>query len=227
MNTKTQSLLKTVSICKSFHKGSHKIDVLKGLSLDIHKKEALCIVGPSGAGKSTFLHILGTLDPPSSGHVFFKNQNLSSAGEEEKACFRRHKLGFVFQFHYLLSEFNMLENIMIAGHIGGLSPEQSKDKAYELMKWLNLSHRALHFPSELSGGEQQRAAIARALMNEPEILLADEPTGSLDAQHSIKILDLLFELRERLDLTLAAVSHNPHFSKSFPKVLKMKDGQWE
>ena len=219
-------LLKAVSIYKEFGQGKEVLTVLKGLDITVRKGEAVCIAGPSGAGKSTFLHILGTLEPSTSGSVFYKDVNLSKVVEEEKAKFRSQKLGFVFQFHYLLNEFNMIENIMIAGQAAGKSVQQSKEGAEHLMGLLNLSHRWKHFPSELSGGERQRTALARALMNQPEILLVDEPTGALDTDNSMKILDILFEMRERLGLTLIAVSHDPLFSNPFPTVLTMKDGRW-
>ena len=220
-------LLKAMSICKAFgQEATESLKVLKGLDMQVDKGEALCIVGPSGAGKSTFLHILGTLDQATSGEVFYKNKNLSQATEEERAVFRAQKMGFVFQFHYLLNEFNMIENIMIAGQINGMNAQQSKESAEHFMDLLSISHRRGHFPSELSGGERQRAALARALMNQPEILLVDEPTGALDTENSMKILDILFEMRERLGLTLIAVSHDPLFSNPFPKILTMKDGRW-
>ena len=219
-------LLKTTSITKEFSQGNSILKVLQGLDLEIAKQSAICITGPSGAGKSTFLHILGTLDTPTSGNVFYKNKNLSTANSKDKAQFRREKLGFVFQFHYLLQEFNMIENIMVAGQIGGMSSQEAKENALYFIKLLDLEKRQNHFPSELSGGEQQRTAVARALMNKPEILLMDEPTGNLDTRNSMRILDVIFELRQRLGLTLVAVSHDSHFSKSFPKILEMKDGQW-
>ncbi len=219
-------LLKAMSVYKEFGQGKEILKVLKGLDIQVKKGEAVCIAGPSGAGKSTFLHILGTLEPSTSGSVFYKDIDLSHAVEEERAKFRSQKLGFVFQFHYLLNEFNMIENIMIAGQAAGKSIQQSKESAEHLMDLLNLSHRWKHFPSELSGGEKQRTALARALMNQPEILLVDEPTGALDTDNSMKILDILFEMRERLNLTLIAVSHDPLFSNPFPTVLTMKDGRW-
>ena len=219
-------LLKAVSVSKEFGQGSEALRVLKGLDITVNSGEALCIMGPSGAGKSTFLHILGTLDQATSGEVFYKNKNLSNSSEEEKARFRAQKLGFVFQFHYLLNEFNMIENIMIAGQAAGMNVHKSKESAEHFMDLLNISRRRGHFPSELSGGERQRAAIARALMNQPEILLVDEPTGALDTANSMKILDILFEMKERLGLALIAVSHDPLFSSPFPKVLTMKDGRW-
>ena len=226
MGAEDKILLRAVSIRKDFFQGQKVLTVLQDLSLDIHKRDALCIVGPSGAGKSTFLQILGLLDSPTSGSVFYTNTNLSRANEEEKAGFRRDKIGFVFQFHYLLSEFTALENVMIAGQIGGMSRKKSKKEAERLLSLLGLKDRRRHFPSELSGGEQQRTALARALMNRPEILFTDEPTGNLDVKNSIKILDILFELRETLGIALVAVSHDLQFSKRFPKVLRMKDGKW-
>ena len=221
-----QGLLKASSISKDFMQGKKPLRVLNHLDLVIKKRDAICITGPSGAGKSTFLHILGTLDKATSGHIFYKNQNLSQASLEEQAQFRRQKLGFVFQFHYLLSEFNMLENIMIAGQIGGMNQTQARERANEFIQLLNLEQRQNHFPNELSGGEQQRVAVARALMNHPEILLMDEPTGNLDTKNSTKMIDFIFELRERFELTLVAVSHDIHFSQIFPKKLQMNDGQW-
>ena len=223
---KDDFILKACSITKTFRQGARDITVLNNLDLDIQPKSALCIMGPSGAGKSTFLQILGLLDNPSSGRIFYKGENLSQADEEKKAEFRRNKLGFVFQFHYLLSEFNALENILIAGQIGGKNMKESTKKAHHLMKSLSIDHCLKQFPNELSGGERQRVAMARALMNEPEILLVDEPTGNLDTKNSIKILDMLFELRAELGITLVAVSHDAHFSKYFPTVLNMRDGQW-
>ena len=222
----TQSILKAQNIHKEFHQGSQTLHVLKGLNFEVQKGEAVCIVGPSGAGKSTFLHILGSLETCTQGSVFYKSQNISRASEPEKALFRRQKVGFVFQFHYLLSEFNMIENIMIAGQIGGMKVSETRERAQYLMELLGISHRQNHFPNTMSGGERQRAALARAMMNQPEILLVDEPTGTLDKKNSIKVLDILFEMKERMGLTLVAVSHDPLFSKPFPKILTMEDGQW-
>ena len=220
-------LLSVASIFKEYQRGSYVLQVLRDLDLNIEKGEAICIMGPSGAGKSTFLHILGTLDTPTSGDVFYQDQNLSSASERERTQFRRKKMGFVFQFHYLLQEFNMMENIMIAGQIGGMNKYQARENALRLIQLLNLEKRQTHFPSELSGGEQQRVALARALMNRPEILLLDEPTGNLDTQNSNLIMEVIFELRQKMGLTIIAVSHDSHFARPFPRVLKMKDGRWE
>ena len=207
--------------------GASWVNVLKNISLVVHSGEAICITGGSGVGKSTFLHIIGTLDRPSSGRVFYRERDLNKASDTERAEFRSQKMGFIFQFHYLLREFNALENIMLAGQAAQRPFKEVKKRAEYLMELLALQDRRKHFPSELSGGEQQRVAIARALVNEPEIVLADEPTGNLDTRHSLQILDIFFELRARLNITLIAASHDPLFARSFPKVLSMKDGCFE
>ena len=201
-------ILRVESISKSFSKsatsslvnGEHssvangnssgRVDVLKNISLVVHSGEAICITGGSGVGKSTFLHIIGTLDRPSTGRVFYFGRDLNKASDTERAEFRSQKMGFIFQFHYLLREFNALENIMLAGQAAQRPFKEVKKRAEYLMELLGLQDRQKHFPSELSGGEQQRVAIARALVNEPEIVLADEPTGNLDTRHSAQILDI-------------------------------------
>ncbi len=217
-------ILRVNSMSKSFYKGNGKIDVLKNISLIVKKKEAICITGGSGVGKSTFLHLIGTLDRPSKGEIFYYDRNLNLATEEELAEFRSRKMGFIFQFHYLLREFNALENIMIAGQIGKQNFQESKSRAEYLTELVGIADRRKHFPSELSGGEQQRVAIARALANEPEIILADEPTGNLDTKNTVNILDVFFELKARFGITLISASHDPVFAKAFPKQLHMKDG---
>ena len=224
---KKTDILSMKSISKSFSKGREKVEVLKGIDFKLEKKSAVCITGGSGVGKSTFLHIIGTLDRPSAGEVFYYERNLNLATDKELAEFRSKKIGFIFQFHYLLSEFNALENIMIAGQIGGKNFKASKERAEYLTDIMGISHRRKHFPSEMSGGEQQRVAIARALMNEPEIILADEPTGNLDAENTMNILNIFFELKARFDITLISASHDSVFAKAFPKVLVMKDGQFQ
>ena len=217
-------ILNIKSVSKSFSKGDGKIEVLKGINLKVKKKEAICITGGSGVGKSTFLHVIGTLDRPSKGEVFYYKKNLSQATDKELAEFRSQKMGFIFQFHYLMGEFNALENIMIAGQIGGKDFKKSKERAEYLTELVGIADRRKHFPSELSGGEQQRVAIARALMNEPEIILADEPTGNLDAKNTTNILNIFFELKARFGITFISASHDSVFAKAFPKVLNMKDG---
>ncbi len=217
-------ILTIKSLSKSFSKGEGRIEVLKNINLTVKKKEAICITGGSGVGKSTFLHVIGTLDRPSKGDVFYYNKNLNLATDLELADFRSQKMGFIFQFHYLLGEFNALENIMIAGQIGHRSFKESKERAEYLTELVGIADRRKHFPSELSGGEQQRVAIARAFVNEPEIILADEPTGNLDAKNTIHILDIFFELKARFGMTFISASHDPVFAKAFPKRLHMQDG---
>ena len=222
-----RDILSVQSVSKSFSKGKGKIDVLKNISLTVKKKEAICITGGSGVGKSTFLHVIGTLDRPSKGEVFYYKKNLNLATDTELAEFRSRKMGFIFQFHYLLGEFNVLENVMIAGQIGKKSFKESKQRAEYLTELVGIADRRNHFPSELSGGEQQRVAIARALVNEPEIILADEPTGNLDAKNTTNILNIFFELKARFGITFISASHDPLFAKAFPRVLNMRDGYFE
>ena len=219
-------LLKANAVFKNFKVGSRSLQVLKGIDLSLDKGDALCIVGGSGAGKSTLLHILGGLDRPSQGSVFFKGQNISSKSDDEMARFRSRSVGFVFQFHHLLQEFSALENVAMPARLCGESKRSAQGKAQSLLAELGLRDRVHHFPSQLSGGEQQRVAIARALIQGPEILMADEPTGNLDSENDLRIQDLFFELKNSLGLTLLVVTHNNQFAARFPRVLKMKDGQW-
>jgi len=200
--------------------------ILRGLDFEVVQGEAVCILGASGAGKSTFLHILGTLDRPSRGTVFFEGQDLFSKSDSELSAFRSQKLGFVFQFHHLLSEFTALENVMMPGRIAGENVNACKARAASLLDYLGLSHRLAHYPSQLSGGEQQRVAIARALFHKPQLLLADEPTGNLDSENSMKIQDLFFQLKDEMGLTLIVVTHDIRFAARFPRSVKMADGQW-
>lgn len=202
------------------------LNILRNLDFEVVSGEAVCILGASGAGKSTFLHILGTLDRPTRGTVYFQNEDLFAKGDAELSSFRSRRLGFVFQFHHLLSEFTALENVMMPGRIAGLSVAECKSRAAGLLDYLGLSHRLEHYPSQLSGGEQQRVAIARSLFHRPTLLLADEPTGNLDSENSMKIQDLFFQLKEEMGLTLVVVTHDTRFASRFPRSVKMADGQW-
>lgn len=202
------------------------LNILRGLDFEVVRGEAVCILGASGAGKSTFLHILGTLDRPTRGSVYFQGADLFHKSDSELSAFRAEKLGFVFQFHHLLSEFSAIENVMLPGRISGKSPQESRTRAIELLEYFGLMHRLTHYPSELSGGEQQRVAIARALFHKPQLLLADEPTGNLDSENSLKIQDLFFKLKEEMGLTLVVVTHDNRFAARFPRSVKMADGQW-
>lgn len=222
----SEIILRADKIEKTYSFGASTLEILKGVSLEIKKGEAVCIVGASGAGKSTLLHILGTLDKPTRGEVFFENENLFQKQEEDLASFRNQQMGFVFQFHHLLSEFSAVENVMMPCRIAGESKAQAKAKALHLLEQLGLRDRANHFPSELSGGELQRVAIARALVRRPQILFADEPTGNLDSKTSQMIQQLFFQLKEQYGLTLVVVTHDAGFAQKFSRVLRITDGVW-
>jgi lipoprotein-releasing system ATP-binding protein len=219
-------ILKCQGIHKSYTQGAGFLHILKGIDLEIKRNEAVCIIGSSGAGKSTLLHVLGTLDSPDRGQVFFKGKNLFAMDEEALALFRSRSLGFVFQFHHLMAEFTALENVSIPARLAGKTPEQANAKAAQLLAKVGLIGRMTHYPNELSGGELQRVAIARALVNDPEIVFADEPTGNLDSKNGLQIQNLFFELMEQLKITLVVVTHDLNFGKRFPRVLRMQDGIW-
>lgn len=219
-------LLKARALHKSYAQGVGSLSILKGVDLEIRSGEALCILGSSGAGKSTLLQILGTLDKPDSGELIFDGMNLLDLDDEAIAKFRSQKMGFVFQFHHLLSELTALENILLPSRIASEDMFQARRHAHELLDQMGLSSRASHYPSELSGGELQRVAIARALSRRPQILFADEPTGNLDSENSKNIQDLFFELRRSMGLTFVVVTHDLQFASRFPRVLRMRDGRW-
>lgn len=211
---------------QKIEKSYGKLQILRGLDFEIVAGEAVCILGASGAGKSTFLHILGTLDRPTSGTVYYNGEDLFRKNDNELSAFRSQRLGFVFQFHHLLSEFTALENVMMPGRIAGLHHNDCRKRAQGLLEYLGLAHRLTHYPSELSGGEQQRVAIARSLFHKPQLLLADEPTGNLDSENSQKIQDLFFQLKQEMGLTLVVVTHDTKFAARFPRSVRMADGQW-
>lgn len=221
------NLLSVQCVTKSYPMGASRLEVLRGINLEIGVGEAVCIVGSSGAGKSTLLHILGTLDKPTLGKVFFKGRDLTRESDERLAEFRNQAMGFVFQFHHLMSEFNALENVMMPCRIFGMSVREARVESERLLELLGLGSRIKHFPSELSGGEQQRVAIARALVRRPQVLFADEPTGNLDTANAGRIQDLFFELKARMNLTLVVVTHDAAFAQKFPRVLRMRDGLWD
>lgn len=222
----TKNILEVQNITKNYKTGTTELEVLKGISFIIQQGEAICLLGSSGAGKSTLLQILGTLDRPTAGKVFYMGEDVFSMNDETLAQFRNKKMGFVFQFHHLIQEMNALENIMLPALIAGDNPEESKQEALKWLEFMGLKDRSEHFPSQLSGGELQRVAIARALIKKPEVLFADEPTGNLDSENSLKIQDLFFELRNKLGLTLVVVTHDLTFSNKFPRVFKVKDGRF-
>lgn len=221
------SLITAHCVTKSYPMGEGRLEILRGIDLEVHPGEALCIVGASGAGKSTLLHLLGALDRPTLGKVMFKGVDLTRVNEEKLAQYRNHSMGFVFQFHHLLSEFTAVENVMMPCRIAGMSIKEARLEAEKLLDTLGLGERRQHFPTELSGGEQQRVAIARALVRRPEVLFADEPTGNLDTVNAEMIHHLFFELKKKMALTLVVVTHDTEFAKKFPRVLHMKDGRWE
>jgi lipoprotein-releasing system ATP-binding protein len=213
-------LLQAINIRKSYN----TLEVLKGIDLTIEKSEIVSIVGSSGAGKSTLLHILGTLDNPDSGEVLFDGQSVSSLGRSDLARFRNRHIGFIFQFHNLLPEFTALENVCLPAYLAGRSEKEVRVRARELLGMLNLERRADHKPSEMSGGEQQRTAVARALINSPEIIFADEPSGNLDSQNAQELHQIFFLLRKELGQTFVIVTHNDQLAEMADRTITMKDG---
>jgi lipoprotein-releasing system ATP-binding protein len=213
-------IIKLENIYKSFK----PVEVLKGINLEIKENEFISIVGPSGAGKSTLLHLIGTLEKPDSGTVKYNDIDIYKLNDKELSDFRNKNLGFVFQFHHLLPEFTAIENVMLPVLIGGLNKDEAMDKAKILLENLNLSHRFTHRPQELSGGEQQRVAIARALINNPKVLLADEPTGNLDSKNAQEVINLFKKLRDECKRTIILVTHQESFAKISDRIVYIKDG---
>ena len=216
-------MITTENITKSF--GS--LQVLKGIDLHIDKGEVVSIVGPSGAGKTTLLQIIGTLDRPDSGRVCVDATDVTTLSQKQLSDFRNRHLGFVFQFHQLLPEFTAIENIMIPAYIAGVSQKQAKTRAEELLQFMGLSDRAAHKPAELSGGEKQRVAVARALVNNPAVILADEPSGSLDTKNKQELHQLFFDLRDKYGQTFVIVTHDEQLATITDRTIHMRDGQLE
>ena len=214
-------MIEAINIYKSFG----NVDVIKGIDIHIDKGEIVTIVGASGAGKSTLLQIIGTLEKADKGDVFINGQNVNKLGQKALAAFRNKNIGFVFQFHHLLPEFTALENICIPAFIAGESKSNALSKATKLLDYLNLTERANHKPSMLSGGEQQRVAVARALINNPSVILADEPSGNLDSQNAKELHELFFKLREQTGQTFVIVTHNPELAQMADRTLTIKDGK--
>jgi len=213
-------MLKAHNITKSYG----KLPVLRGVGLTIERGEVVSIVGSSGAGKSTLLHILGTLDYPDNGTVTLDDVHISSLNNKALAALRNEKMGFVFQFHNLLPEFTAIENVCIPGYIGKKNEKKLQNKASELLEILGIHDRANHKPSELSGGEQQRVAVARSLINEPQIIFADEPSGNLDSQNAKELHELFFKLKEEFNQTFVVVTHNEELANLADRTLTMSDG---
>jgi lipoprotein-releasing system ATP-binding protein len=227
-------LISARNLKKSFATDAGELQVLKGIHLEIQEGEMVGVVGASGAGKSTLLHILGALDMPSSGHVLYGNRDIFSIDRNALAAFRNRTIGFVFQFHHLLPEFSAIENVMMPGLIGmgegrhgakGSGYEEIQSRAEQLLKEFGLSERKSHRPGELSGGEQQRVAVARALMLDPKVVLADEPTGNLDTQTGEELFSILVDLNRGKGVTFVIVTHNESLSRRCHRIIRMEDGQ--
>ncbi len=213
-------MIKTSGIIKSFG----DLKVLKGIDIEVKEKEVVSIVGASGAGKTTLLQIIGTLDKPDAGRILFKGSDIIGLKGKALSVFRNRNIGFVFQFHQLLPEFTALENVCIPAYIAGKSKVEAEAKASELLGFLNLSERLDHKPSELSGGEQQRVAVARALINDPALILADEPSGNLDSQNKNELHKLFFKLRDTFGQTIIIVTHDRQLANMSDRILQIKDG---
>lgn len=212
---------------ENLNKSYGNLHVLRDINLAIREADVVSVVGASGAGKTTLLQILGTLDRPDSGHIFYNDVDITTLDEKSLAHFRNRNIGFVFQFHNLLPEFTALENVCLPALIGGRSMEEAVAEAMPLLKFLNVESRASHKPAQLSGGEQQRFAVARALINHPAVVLADEPSGNLDTHHAEELHDLFFQLRDQYRQTFVIVTHNTALAQKSDRQILMKDGMIE
>ncbi|HDP99993.1 MAG TPA: ABC transporter ATP-binding protein [bacterium] len=222
---KKNPLLLTDNIYKNYQLGRSSVEVLKGIDLEIYEGEIVAVIGPSGVGKSTLLHILGVLDRPSSGKLYINGDDIFLYDDKKLANYRNKTIGFVFQFHHLLPEFDALENIMLPGMIAGLPKSMLRERAESLLNDVGLSERMHHRPNELSGGEQQRVAVARAIINSPKLLLADEPSGNLDRQSAKALHELFWDLNGNLNQTMVLVTHNLELAKKADRVIELFDGR--
>jgi lipoprotein-releasing system ATP-binding protein len=218
-------LIVATGISKTFHDADREIRVLEDLSLTVQPGELIAVVGQSGTGKSTLLNILGSLERPTSGKVLFEGQDLFALDERALADFRNHKLGFVFQFHYLLADFNALENVMMPALIGRVPERDARERAEQMLAMVGLGDKLHRRPAELSGGEQQRVAVARAVVQSPRLVLADEPTGNLDPHTADEVHALFHKLNRELDVTLIVATHNERLTRSMGRALRLKDGK--
>jgi lipoprotein-releasing system ATP-binding protein len=221
----SEHIILTQDLYKTYSQDGHQVPVLKGINLKIRKGEIIAVVGPSGVGKSTLLHLLGALDRPTKGKVFLEKEEIYHLDDSGLAALRNRRIGFLFQFHHLLSDFTALENVMIPGLMRAQSQPEAVFRAREILAELGLGKRLNHRPSELSGGEQQRVALARALVNDPEIIITDEPTGNLDRATGEKIYELLWRLNEAKNKTLIIATHNEHLAARAERIIRLVDGQ--
>lgn len=218
-------VIKVEGLNKVFMTPGGNLHVLKDIDLDVYEGEMVAIMGPSGVGKSTLLHIIGALDRPTSGRVLYDGEDIFMLGNDKLAQFRNRSIGFVFQFHHLLPEFNTIENVMMPCLIGGIHKEEAIERASRLLKEVGLSERLLHKPGELSGGEQQRVAVARSLILKPKVVLADEPTGNLDTKTGEELFNLLNDLNEKKGITFIIVTHNEGLASRCDRIIRMLDGR--
>ena len=223
----TETILFSEELTKEFHMGGSTLKVLKGVNIELQKGQIAAIIGKSGAGKSTLLHIFGMLDRPTSGRLVFNGEELGNKSDNELAAFRNHTIGFIFQFHHLLPEFNALENVLMPAMISGNNKKTSAERAKYLLDRVGLSERLNHRPGELSGGELQRVAVARALINEPSLVLADEPSGNLDQENSEMLHDLIWGLAREDNLTFVIVTHDMSLAERADRILHLTDGVME
>ena len=219
------NLIRVVGLYKSYYDGLTELPVLKGVDLELKKAEIVAIVGASGVGKSTLLHLLGGLDRPTEGTIFYEGEDIFALNNQALDQFRNEEIGFVFQFHHLLPEFTALENVAMPGLIARQESDVAQDRAKELLEYVGLGERLEHRPAELSGGERQRVAIARALVNQPKVVLADEPTGNLDQKTSEAVHDLLWTLNDQFNQTFIIVTHNQALAQRADRLIQLVDGQ--
>lgn len=220
-----ETLIRIVDLHKSYYDGESELPVLQGINLEIYMSELLAVVGASGVGKSTLLHIIGTLDRPTAGNVLYEEQDVFTLSDTELARFRNKEIGFVFQFHHLLPEFTALENVAMGALITSSNNKTVYKEAASLLDYVGLSERLSHYPSQLSGGERQRVAIARSLINQPKVVLADEPTGNLDRRSSEAVLELLWDLNAKSGQTFVIVTHNQELAQQVDRVIQLVDGK--
>ena len=225
MANPAEAIIRVVDLHKSYYDGETELPVLQGINLEIYMSELLAVVGASGVGKSTLLHIIGTLDRPTAGNVLYDEQDIFTLPDTEIARFRNKEIGFVFQFHHLLPEFTALENVAMGALITTSDNKTVYKEAASLLDYVGLSERLSHFPSQLSGGERQRVAIARSLINQPKIVLADEPTGNLDRRSSDAVLELLWDLNSKSGQTFVIVTHNQELAQQVDRVIQLVDGK--